>query len=633
MAIPARCSIFHNVVMNMSAADADSQMRALWTKEFYKAQTLGEAVFQSDIAAGARELGYKVKQGPTHATELLGFTKEYLDAESPRNKAINAKLDELGLSGSVEAGRRVAMESRDEKLPLTPEQVKEVHRLHGEAFGSQAQKIVAEAIERGPQESKSVDVEKAVDFARQRLSERLAVFEHYEVVRDSLTRGHGSFTVEQVEAEVQRRIDAGGLVVAERVRAHAPLPRYTTPELVSIEQDTIARMKLGQNSVEPIYAGADLLKAGAFADNPQRLAVLEGFLKTTDQVTAMNGAAGSAKSTSIKIIADHVRAQGFTVQGLAPTGTAASALSEKGVRAETLQRHLVQQLGTKRQQRTGEEFEPAAKPSKVLYLLDEASLVSARQMNSFLRTLRPQDRAILIGDDAPGGNKVGQHTSVEAGRPFYELQAAGMKTAQLNKIYRQKVPWLKDVVLSLRNGDTELALGTLSKQGAVHEVSHRQERFQAIGKWFAEAPQSALVISSDNESRRSINVAVREALRESGDLHSDAFKTSVLVPRDVLSTDRTRVSNYRIDDELRYIKDIDSLGVKSKSYATVTDIDPVANKLTVKTADGRELTYDPSRTGSGVSVFEKRAQAFAAASISNSRRQTNGWASPIAQLD
>jgi hypothetical protein len=55
----------------------------------------------------------------------------------------------------------------------------------------------------------------------------------------------------------------------------------------------------------------------------------------------MNGAAGSAKSTSTKIIADHAIAQGFTVQGLAPTGTAA-ALSEKGGRSETLQRHLVQ---------------------------------------------------------------------------------------------------------------------------------------------------------------------------------------------------------------------------------------------------------------------------------------------------
>ncbi len=63
---------------------------------------------------------------------------------------------------------------------MTPEQVRAVHRLHGEAFCDQAQKVVSEALAHGPQQSKPMDVEQAVDFARNRLSERLAVFEHYE---------------------------------------------------------------------------------------------------------------------------------------------------------------------------------------------------------------------------------------------------------------------------------------------------------------------------------------------------------------------------------------------------------------------------------------------------------------------
>jgi conjugative relaxase-like TrwC/TraI family protein len=608
---PAPLLHHHNLVMNMSALDADAQMRALWTREFYKAQTLAEAVYQSEIAKGARELGYHVKKSPTQATEIAGFTKEYLDAESPRHRVINGRLAELGLSGSVEAGKFVAMEWRESKIQLTPDQVRAVHRLHGEQFGAQAESIVAEAIARGPQARREIDVQKAVEFARRRLSERLAVFEHYEVVRDALRFGHGAHTVAEVEAEVARRVKEGSLVVATHVRPYAPAARYATDEMVAMEEDTIARMKLGQNSVEPIFAGVDLDESGAFADNPKRLEVLEGFLKTRDQLTAMNGAAGTTKSSSIKIIADHAMAHGFIVQGLTPTSTAAAALSEKGVRADTLQRHLVQQLGSKKQQRSGEEFEPSALPAKVLYLVDEASQVSARQMNSFLRTLRPQDQAILIGADAPGGKKVGQHTAVEAGRPFYQLQAAGMKTAHLNKIYRQKVDWLKDVVLSLRNGDTERALSTLAKHGAVYEMSHRQERFKKLGEWFAEAPESALVVSPDNESRRQINAAIREALRASGYLRGEGVDMPVLVPRDVLSADRTRVENYRVGDELRYAKDIASLGVQSKSYATVVDVDVVANKLTVKTADARELTYDPSRAGSGVSVFEQRRQNFA----------------------
>jgi hypothetical protein len=614
---PAPLIHHHNVAMNLTCIDPNAgegdpagQARSLWTKEFFKAQTLGEAVYQSEIARAARELGYEIKKGPTGAAEIAGFSKEYLDAESPRSKGIAAKLEELGLTGSVEAAKIVAKDWRESKLQLTPDQVRTIHQLHGEAFGDQAQKVVTEAIERGHTEGKCISPEKAVDFATRRLSERAAVFEHYEVVRDALRRAHGTLTVEQVEAEVKRRVESQELLVAAHVRAHAPAPRYSTPEQLALEQDTINRMKLGQNSVKPILAAADLSGVKEFADNPNRLRVLEGFLRTTDQVTAMNGAAGSAKSTSLKIIAGYAQREGFTVQGLAPTGTAADALSQKGIRAATLQRHLVEQLPSRKQERSGEPFEPKPLPPKVLYLLDEASLVSSRQMNGFLRTLRPQDQTILIGDDAPG-KQVGQHTAVEAGRPFQQLQAAGMKTAHLNRIYRQKDPELKQVVQHFRIGNTAEGLHILESRGAIQERQNRNERYQDIGNWFAAAPESARVVSPDNHSRQAINAAVRSELLATGYLADAGQDVVVLVQRDVIRADRTRAENYRPGDALRFVQENETLGIAAKSYVTVVDADSTNNTLTVKADDGRTLTYDPARTGGGVAVFEKRIQKLA----------------------
>ncbi len=49
----------------------------------------------------------------------------------------------------------------------------------------------------------------------------------------------------------------------------------------------------------------------------------------------------------------------------------------------------------------------------------------------------------------------------------------------------------------------------------------------------------------------------------------------------------------------------------AKSSATVINTDSIVNTLTVKTDDGRLLTYDPARTGAGVAVFELRIQPFA----------------------
>ena len=41
---------------------------------------------------------------------------------------------------------------------------------------------------------------------------------------------------------------------------------------------------------------------------------------------------------------------------------------------------------------------------------------------------------------------VRQHQGVEAGRPFEQLQEAGMLTAELNRIIRQRDPGLKQAV-------------------------------------------------------------------------------------------------------------------------------------------------------------------------------------------
>src|ERR1700722_8174413 len=64
-------------------------------------------------------------------------------------------------------------------------------------------------------------------------------------------------------------------------------------------------------------------------------------------------------------------------------------------------------------------FTSAAVPEwKHFYLVDESSLASTNQMREFLVRLGPHDRVLLIGD-------LRQHQSVEAGRPFEQLQEAG----------------------------------------------------------------------------------------------------------------------------------------------------------------------------------------------------------------
>ena len=123
------------------------------------------------------------------------------------------------------------------------------------------------------------------------------------------------------------------------------------------------------------------------------------------------------------------------------------SFDEAGIETLTLQKYLARGL----QPDTGE---------KRLYVIDDSSLASTRQMHEFIERLRPNDRVLLVGDWR-------QHEAVEAGRPFAQLQDAGMKTVKLEEIVRQKDPELKEVVQQLARGNVREAIKiSISRAGS-----------------------------------------------------------------------------------------------------------------------------------------------------------------------
>jgi ATP-dependent exoDNAse (exonuclease V) alpha subunit len=109
-------------------------------------------------------------------------------------------------------------------------------------------------------------------------------------------------------------------------------------------------------------------------------------------------------------------------------------------------------------------------------------------VREFLTRLGHNDRVLLIGD-------IRQHQGVEAGRPFEQLQDAGMRTAKLDEIVRQKDPELKSAVEMLARGQTTAAVELLQRQGRIREIADPQERIRAIARNYAESPTNTLIVS------------------------------------------------------------------------------------------------------------------------------------------
>ncbi len=592
----------HAVMMNLTVTD---KPRSLETGELFKAQQLMKAVYQSELKHHLREFGYEVHEGKNGAAEIQGFTKEYLEAESLRGARIKARMQELGLSGR-RAEEIIQHQDRNEKLSLNPEEVRALHLARAAEYGNQPEAVVLAAagrrLEYKPEHEMSAY--EAVTFAKRSVTERLAVFDHFQLVSEALKYGRGYVRVGEVERNIaERRQAATGkspeFITVQHGRPNAPGRQYTTREMVSMEREVLKLTAEGRGKVEPIakLETAESLQRkyrklnGGFGINVQQAQAAAGILTSPDRVTGLQGVAGSGKTSStLKIVTDFAKASRMEVVGLAPTGRARKELEAAGIPAQTLQRFLIRN-------------EPAPKRAR-LFIVDESSLVSTKQYQEFLTRMRPGDRVLEVGD-------VRQHESVEAARIFEEQQKAGMRTAHLTHVVRQKNPEILAVVNSLQEGKASSAVKALDAQGRVDMIEKRAVRLDRIAADYVANPAGTLVISPDNASRQELNDLIREKLQAAGSLGVNTVTATILVGRqDLTKESRKLAASYQTGDVIRFQSVAAELGVKAKAYATVIDRDTEKNSITARLDNGKLVTYNPKRHY-GVEIFEQQLRPMA----------------------
>jgi len=585
----------HAVIFNITERD-NGQPRAIQPHSLFASQQFATAVYQSELTYRLRHLGYEITAGRSGAPEIKGYTQDYLDASSPRSQQIREYLERTVRSGK-EAAEIAAHSTRDRKEIHSPREVMAAHRRLAADFGHQAEAVVRAARQRLHQQEKPVPtvnrVRESLTFARDKNFEREAVVDERALIRDSLRRGMGEVTYAQLRGHLDARLAAGEFQLVERLRS-APGRQFTTAKTVAAEQEIISRAREGRNQIAPILSRAQAI---AFADQQTHLnraqrTVAEDVLSSPDRIQGIQGYAGAGKTTTLTVIRSAAESQGYQVQGFAPTSRAARQLTEAGIEAGTLQAFLAR----------GQNHEGGTE-QKRLFFIDESSLASTNQMREFLQRLGSQDRVLLIGDTR-------QHQGVEAGRPFEQLQEAGMRTARLDEIVRQKDPALKSAVELLSKGQVTPALDALEQQRRVNEIPDREARIRAIARTYVESPDKTLIVSPDNASRRELNVAVRQELKATGTVATEDHTFRVLVQRqDMTGAERAWANHYEVSDVVRYARGSRAIGIEAGTYATVVGINPDANMLSVEDSLNKITTYDPRRL-TGVSVYREIDRDF-----------------------
>ena len=641
----------HAVIANMVQGE-DGKWRSMANEKLYESKMLIGAIYRSELARGLGRLGYGIEK--THADgrfEIAGVSREVIEAFSTRRAEIEAGMAERGMGSPADNPRlaeRAALVSRAAKRDIDRGELAAVWQRQAADLGFDAPALIAEAAAKGaeppgvPREAapdapagrggaargtggESVaserdrdgapalhsPAEEAVAWAVAHLSEREAVFARTDLLAAALAWDPGKVTVGEAEAAVGRSEGAGTLHAARMPGMEGLL---TTDRAVADEKETIALMTTGRDrGGMPMRARAvdKALRNGPLTEGQK--AAVKLILASGDRVVGVQGYAGSGKTTMLNRARALLEKRGYEVRGLAPSASAARTLEgEAAIGSETLQRFLARYGGVAAGRMTAKgEKEMRSSFAKTVLVVDEGSLASTVQARDLLRIadrLRIP-RVVLVGDEK-------QLDAVDAGKPFAQLQGAGMKTAVMDQIMRQRDPALKEAVEASLAGDIARAFEKLGDN--VAEVNPDNLAGAAAARWLAlppEARERTGLMAPSHALREGINGIVRERLTRDGVVHGPAMETERLASRGYTNAEKALARNYMPGDVVGFHRPYKRLGVEKGDELRIAGVDRGAGTVTLAGGDGRTVAWEPGRIAAragGVEVYKRETMELRA---------------------
>jgi ATP-dependent exoDNAse (exonuclease V) alpha subunit len=371
---------------------------------------------------------------------------------------------------------------------------------------------------------------------------------------------------------------------------------FTAAANIENERRLLRAEAEGQGSVAAIQTPMQAAKAVASAAlksehpwTPDQREAAKALLISQNRVTAVQGYAGTAKTTTVLVtFAREAESLGVNVTALAPTASAARTLGEAlGTRGETVAKHLINPSA-------------AATGERSVWIVDEASMLSARDTGTLLESaIKANARVILVGD-------VNQLGSVGAGAAFAQLQGAGMETAKLAEIVRQTNPLTKEAVEASIQGDARRALDALDRGGGkIIAFADPSERMRAMAKDYAalslKDQRSTIVIDPSRAGRDALNAEIRTQLIASGRLTGEAVTMRTLESKGLTKAEARDARSYEVGDVVRFARDYADKGIAKREAVTVKGIDPVKNAVSLEKTDGQSVDWRPRQWGASKS--------------------------------
>ncbi|MEJ2630870.1 MAG: MobF family relaxase [Acidihalobacter sp.] len=414
---------------------ADGKMTALhqeWGREGIK---LLDFAGKAWLAQRVQELGYEIR-ATADGFEIVGMSRAQIEHMSPRKGQIDKALQERGLTreNSTSGQRDTAnLSTREDKRQIGRDEQHWEWRRELREMGLNMDQMRRDAEARGP-----IDIEdrtaEAVQYSADHLGERDTVNRVGALRLEALRAGMGHTTLERVDDEIGTN--------REYIR-HEGL--FTTESALAREARIIQRARDGRGRSDALMSAGNAAEFIERINNeseypltPGQREALNLALTSQDQTFIIRGAAGVGKTKAIlrNFVEKAAHEQGYDVVGLAPTSSAEEELREATGPEREQTRSVASFLASTK----------APRPIPRIYIIDEAGMISDRDMDRMQAKILAQDpgsRIILTGDQR-------QIPAVEAGRPLERLmQAKACDIANVSDVVRQRDPKLLELTQAL----------------------------------------------------------------------------------------------------------------------------------------------------------------------------------------
>lgn len=482
----------HCFVFNATWDEQEQRIKACQFRDIKRDMPYYQARFQKYLSDDLINLGYGIEATRT-SFEVKGVPKHVIGLFSKRTDEIGRMAKEKGITDAKEldelgARTRSKKQKGHSMEDLTIEWRRQIHE-YTEKEGKKENPVIRYAQQK---EERILTPEQCIDFAVQHGFERASVLQDRRLLASAYrySIGHAKVSLEGITENFAQ--DSRLIHVEEKGKL------MTTTQAVLAEEQRMVRIaRQGFGKLRPLYAKIPETKLQG-----EQKAAIEHVLSTTNRVSIVTGKAGTGKTSTLQELVPLLEKTGKTITIIAPSSEASrGTLRESGFKqADTVSRLKL-------------DRDMQDKLKGQVLIVDEAGMLGTRDMTRLLEIADRQNaRLILVGDTR-------QHASVDRGDALRILNTvAGIKTAEISKIYRQKNEVYKQAVEDLSVGDVASAFEKLEDMGAIKEIDPKKPYEMLVNDYLdtLKNKKTALVISPTRQQSDEVTEALRQKMKSSG---------------------------------------------------------------------------------------------------------------------